>query len=262
MAGRPGALGAVADAIAGQAAALVTWLTDVDDFGAATVLGGWDVRTLTAHLVVITQGLVEQLDAPIRPADPPSVGASEFVRRYRPAAASIAERTEAVRADLSGPELVARLRAAADPRSALADRDPTALVRGARGVTPVLDWARTRLLDLVVHADDLSRSQPDRAPVPLVRPALADATRLLAVALAEQQPGRSVELRVPPFVAVQAVPGPRHTRGTPPNVVETDAVTWLRLATGRLAFAGGVADGSVRATGARSDLTAFLPLLS
>ena len=80
--------------------------------------------------------------------------------------------------------------------------------------------------------------------------------------LAEQVPGRSVELRVAPFVAVQAVPGPRHTRGTPPNVVETDGPTWLRVATGRRSFAEAVADGSVRASGNRADLTEFLPLLS
>ena len=61
--------------------------------------------------------------------------------------------------------------------------------------------------------------------------------------LAAQAPGRSVEVRIPPFVAVQAVAGPRHTRGTPPNVVETDPVTWLRLATGRAAFADAVAAG-------------------
>ena len=67
---------------------------------------------------------------------------------------------------------------------------------------------------------------------------------------------------VPPFVAVQAVAGPRHTRGTPPNVVETDPVTWLRLATGRLAFTDAVAAGAVRASGTRADLTDQLPLLS
>jgi putative sterol carrier protein len=63
-------------------------------------------------------------------------------------------------------------------------------------------------------------------------------------------------------LAVQAIDGPRHTRGTPPNVVETDPLTWLRLATGRLAFADAVATGTVRASGARADLTRYLPVLS
>ena len=66
---------------------------------------------------------------------------------------------------------------------------------------------------------------------------------------------------MPPFVAVQAVPGPRHTRGTPPNVVETDPITWLRLATGRVEFAAAVATGAVNASGSRADLSAYLPLL-
>jgi hypothetical protein len=96
----------------------------------------------------------------------------------------------------------------------------------------------------------------------LVSSALKIAVRTTAEALAEQAPGRSVEVRVPPFIAVQAVPGPIHRRGTPPNVVETDAVTWLRLATGRAAFDDAVARGLVRANGPRADLSALLPLLS
>jgi Bacterial SCP ortholog len=98
--------------------------------------------------------------------------------------------------------------------------------------------------------------------VPLRRAALATATRTLAEILAAQAPGRSVEVRVPPFVAVQAIPGPRHTRGTPPNVVETDPVTWIRLATGRLTFPDALATGRVQASGTRADLTDHLPLLS
>jgi hypothetical protein len=78
--------------------------------------------------------------------------------------------------------------------------------------------------------------------------------------LAQQVPGRSVELRVPPHVAVQLVPGPRHTRGTPPNVIETDAATWLRLATGTLTWADALAEGTVAASGNRADLGPHLPL--
>ncbi|MGY1695085.1 MULTISPECIES: sterol carrier family protein [unclassified Geodermatophilus] len=92
------------------------------------------------------------------------------------------------------------------------------------------------------------------------RPLLGAAVKTSARWLAQQVPGRSVELRVPPHVAVQLVPGPRHTRGTPPNVVETDAATWLRLATGELGWAEAVADGRVSASGNRADLSAHLPL--
>ena len=78
--------------------------------------------------------------------------------------------------------------------------------------------------------------------------------------LAQQVPGRSVELRVPPHVAVQCVEGPRHTRGTPPNVIETDAATWLRLATGGQSWDDAVTQGHVVASGNRADLSSVLPL--
>ena len=71
-----------------------------------------------------------------------------------------------------------------------------------------------------------------------------------------------MEVRVPPFAAIQCVPGPRHTRGTPPNVVETDPLTWLDLAAGRLDWAAAVAAGRVRASGQRADLSAYLPVMS
>jgi hypothetical protein len=92
------------------------------------------------------------------------------------------------------------------------------------------------------------------------RAVLGAAVKTTARWLAQQVPGRSVELRVPPHVAVQLVAGPQHTRGTPPNVVETDTVTWLRLATGELAWDDAVAGGRVNASGNRADLSAHLPL--
>lgn len=94
------------------------------------------------------------------------------------------------------------------------------------------------------------------------RPALRTAVRYSLELLAAQVPGRTVEVRVPPFAAVQCVPGPRHTRGTPPNVVETDPLTWLDLAAGRLDWDSAVASGRVRASGQRADLSAYLPLMS
>lgn len=93
-----------------------------------------------------------------------------------------------------------------------------------------------------------------------VRDAARAAVRFLLDALAERAPGRAVEVRVPPFAAVQCVAGPRHTRGTPPNVVETDPVTWLELATGRLDWAAAMAAGRVRASGPRADISGYLPL--
>ena len=80
--------------------------------------------------------------------------------------------------------------------------------------------------------------------------------------LAERAPGNSVEVRIPPYAAVQVIPGVRHTRGTPPAVIETDADTWLALATGRTTWHQAVHDGVVVASGERTDLSAYLPLVA
>ncbi|MDQ1687906.1 MAG: hypothetical protein QOK42_881 [Frankiaceae bacterium] len=79
--------------------------------------------------------------------------------------------------------------------------------------------------------------------------------------LSAKAPGRNVEVRVPPYGAVQCVPGPRHTRGTPPAVVETDATTWVELAVGRLSWAQAVEKRRITASGERADLDHHLPLL-
>ncbi|MEU4243811.1 sterol carrier family protein [Actinoplanes sp. NPDC026619] len=92
------------------------------------------------------------------------------------------------------------------------------------------------------------------------RPVLRDAVRALLTELSRRAPGRSVEVRIPPFGAIQCVAGPRHTRGTPPNVVETDPVTWVLVATERVSWADALRDGRLRASGNRTDLTDYLPL--
>jgi hypothetical protein len=94
-----------------------------------------------------------------------------------------------------------------------------------------------------------------------VRDALRAAVGYLLDLLAARAPGRAVEVRVPPFAAVQCVEGPRHTRGTPPNVVETDPLTWVALATGRLSWAAAERTGMLSASGQRADISGFLPLL-
>ena len=99
---------------------------------------------------------------------------------------------------------------------------------------------------------------PGGAPLP--RTETATAVRYLLQLLAEKAPGNTVEVRVPPFGAVQVVEGPRHTRGTPPNVVETDAATWIDLATGVEVWVDALASGRIAASGTRADLAALLPL--
>ena len=88
-----------------------------------------------------------------------------------------------------------------------------------------------------------------------------DDVKRYLIALQAKAPGRSVEVRVPPYAAVQVIDGGTHTRGTPRAVVEMDAETWLSLATGELAWSDAVAAGRVRASGERADLSADLPLV-
>lgn len=119
---------------------------------------------------------------------------------------------------------------------------------------PVVSVAPGKSTPISTVAEDLDAG---RTPDPQL---LATAVRALLRALATAAPGRSVEVRVPPYGAVQCVEGPRHTRGTPPNVIETDPLTWVSLATGRLSWAAAVAAGRVRRSGDRADLTSYLPL--
>jgi Bacterial SCP ortholog len=111
-------------------------------------------------------------------------------------------------------------------------------------VRAVEDWLR-----------DETRPVPSRAD-------LAAAVRLTARTLAALAPGASVEVRIPPFVAVQCISGPRHTRGTPPNVVETDPRTWLLLVTGLLRVADAGVTGALRLSGSRAaEIQSWLPLV-
>ena len=98
----------------------------------------------------------------------------------------------------------------------------------------------------------------EQVPAAVVRTAVRFTLEELAVG----SPGNSVEVRVPPAAAVQAIAGPRHTRGTPPNVVETDMQTWLRMATGLLSWDEARRSGAVTASGIRADLSGVLPLIT
>lgn len=120
--------------------------------------------------------------------------------------------------------------------------DPAATLAAVHAVAP---WLR-----------DETAAVPDRA-------AIAIAVRLTARTLAGLAPGASVEVRIPPYVAVQCISGPRHTRGTPPNVVETDPRTWLRLATGLLDVAEATKSGAMRLSGSRAgEVATWLPVVS
>lgn len=125
-------------------------------------------------------------------------------------------------------------------------------------VTKRIDPAATRA---ALNAVAGWAGDPEGQPRPS-RAACAEAVRLSARLLAQDAPGASVEVRVPPFVAVQCIPGPRHTRGTPPNVVETDALTWVRLALGIELYDAAVAAGRVSASGSRAgEVAHWLPMM-
>lgn len=133
-----------------------------------------------------------------------------------------------------------RLRAVLDEQLAALGEDPYAGPAGGLA---------DALVEAVLRAYD--SGEPTRGAARL-------AVKLLLDRLVGEAPGRSVEVRVPPYAAVQCVAGPRHTRGTPPNVVETDPRTWILLATGRVQWSAAVE--RVRASGSRADLSAYLPL--
>lgn len=113
--------------------------------------------------------------------------------------------------------------------------------------------ARLRPADPAAVAEALARSERTSADRRLL-------TKHFLALLVERAPGRSVEVRIPPYAAAQAVEGVRHTRGTPPAVVETDADTWIALATGELTWTDAESAGRIRASGQRADLSPHLPL--
>lgn len=182
-------------------------------------------------------------------------------RRYDPAktraavTAQLRHVQEAVR-ELDEERLAAPTRAGGRPVRELVARLPAeagAADEDARALA-------ARCAELVVLTDDLAAATG--LAVRYDRQALATAVRLLADGLAAKAPGGSVELRVPPFAVVQCVEGPRHTRGTPPNVVETDPLTWVRLAAGRIGWTEALEAGEVTAGGERADLSEHLPVLA
>jgi uncharacterized protein (TIGR03083 family) len=224
----------------------------------ATRVGEWSVGTLVVHVALQVEAVARVLGE-AAPAGRAEVSVVQWTGRASRLAERLDADTAAQAAATADP--VARMAAAvAGLEEALAGGLPERLVSVLPGTMTATGFAVTRLLELAVHADDLADATG--VPVRHDRQALAASVRLLADALAERAPGNSVELRVPPFAAVQCVAGPRHTRGTPPNVVETDPLTWLRLATGRLGWAEAVGDGAVAASGERADLSAHLPVLA
>ncbi|WP_282694669.1 maleylpyruvate isomerase family mycothiol-dependent enzyme [Streptomyces sp. CC208A] len=223
-------------------------------YGRPTRLGDWTVRELVAHLTMVLASLSRKLTEP-EPARA-ELALLDWPLATAAGAAGIDEDTRArVTDDPAGQyertraEFEERLAAAPDER----------LVPTRFGAMTLADFLVTRTVELTVHTDDLAAATG--AEIPYDRQALAACTRLLADALAAKAPGGAVEVRIPPYAVVQCVEGPRHTRGTPPNVVETDPLTWIRLATGRTGWAAELDAARIAASGERADLAGLLPLM-
>ncbi|MEU1623792.1 sterol carrier family protein [Streptomyces sp. NPDC020096] len=224
-------------------------------FAVSTRLGDWTVRELLAHISMAVESVNRALEQPAPPT--PQLAVADWALATAALADEIGEDTRALAASADPAELLERAAARfAELVPAAADDRPVAARVGAMRLD---DYLVTRCVELVVHTDDLADALG--IEIPYDRQALAITTRLLADAFAEKAPGNAVELRVPPYAAVQCVAGPRHTRGTPPNVVETAPLTWIRLATGRTAWADAVDSAQVSASGERADLSGHLPVL-
>jgi uncharacterized protein (TIGR03083 family) len=229
-----------------------------DDLARPSVLPGWTVEELAAHLVVVADSVLH-LEA--LPSTAGVLSISEYLAGYAARADRITGLTQEAAVEIVdlGAAYDQRWEAALHHLGTFAGTDK---VLARRAAARTADFAATRVIELVVHADDLARSLPAESTTADVPPAAHRlVARVLLDVLAARHPGHTVEVRVPPVAAVQCLPGPRHTRGTPANVVETDQRTWVRLAAGRLDWADAVADGRVSASGQRADLSAVLPLL-
>ena len=251
-------LPSAADAQAGTIAQyrlLAAAVAGLDDaaFEQPTRLGDWRVAELVAHLASTLDAVPRAL---ARPApERAEGGVLDYLLTYRSVAPAVASRAVDNARDVPPAALRQRLaETVAESAAALEAAGVDRLVAVRLGAVPLGDFLMTRCVEGVVHGLDLGGVVPDPGALKVV-------VRVFAALLAHVAPGRSVEVRIPGHVAVQCVTGPRHTRGTPPNVVEADAVAFVELCAGRLGWADAVAAGAVRASGERADLSGILPLI-
>ena len=231
----------VRSALQAQYAVLVEAFDSLDPEGPVDC-EGWTVADLETHVTITARGLARAS------ANPVTEKATGDVAAWTEATPALAEV-----ADAGAKAERLRLKDFADVAVAALD-DEGKTIEQVTGRHSLTDAGVFRLVEGVVHGLDAGIA-PNRQALKLV-------VKELAQAFAARHPGRSVELRIPPFAAVQCVEGPKHTRGTPPNVVECDPVAFLRVATGRESWADVTRDGRIRASGERSDLSGLLPLLT
>ena len=93
-------------------------------------------------------------------------------------------------------------------------------------------------------------------------PEIMSQVKTILAKISKIAPGHAVELRIPPYSAIQCVEGPKHTRGTPPNVVEMSADVLFDIVGGKINWPDAISDGLISASGERSDLSALFQQLS
>lgn len=252
-----------ADALAGVTAqyALVAEAVAAlpeEAFALPTRLGTWTVAELVAHLASTLDAVPRALAKP--PPAEPEVDMLAYLGAMRGVSDAVAQRAVDNAAGVAPGDLRARVAdALAATEEALADADPARLVLVRLGAVPLGDFLVTRCVEGVVHGLDLAAATG--TPQPPDPTALKVVVRAFAALLEQVAPGRALEVRVPGHVAVQCLGGPRHTRGTPPNLAEADPVAFVEVSAGRLSWGNAVARGQIRASGKRSDLTEHLPLI-
>lgn len=229
------------EALAAQSEVLLSWAADAD-LQQPSAVPAWTVRDVLAHLTVALEALAAAAGDHRKP-----VSLSDYLGGYADAGQEVLAQTSRFVGDPR-----ARLATAAAAIVGKAEWAPTVVM--FEDPIAVADAVATRVLELVVHGLDLG-VEPDRD-------ALGLTCRLLAGVLSTRHPGRAVELRVPPYAAVQVLEGTVHRRGTPTAVVSCDPLPWVRVATGRLSWDEAVAAGFMTARGERSDLSPYVPLLT
>ena len=230
-------------ALQAQYGVLVVALSTLDPAG-PTDCAGWTVEDLETHIAITARGLVRIADKGTEGA--PTGGVQQWAQQLPGLADAVDEMTKAERLSLA-PQVKA-----VDEALALHPEDR--IVEQLTGRHTLGDAALFRLIEAVVHGLDAAIT-PDPSALKIV-------VKELARVLADRHPGKSVEVRIPPYAAVQCVEGPPHTRGTPPNVVEAEPVAFLRLCAGRERWENLIRYGRISARGERSDLSVLMPLLS
>jgi uncharacterized protein (TIGR03083 family) len=249
------------DALAGaraQFALLADAVRDLPDDALArpTRLEGWNVAALLAHIArnaVTVTGRVER-GTTAKPDD----DVLGYLSGMRALASEVGGRAAEIGAAKSPAELREDVAAGAAALAAV-DAPLTLAIPGYEGTLSLGDFLVSRCVEGVVHGLDLRAAtgvpeQPDATALKVV-------VRILAALAERAAPGKAVEVRVPGHVAFQCITGPKHTRGTPGNVVECDPVAFVEVASGRTSWGDAVARGTIRGSGGRADLSEWMPVI-